>query len=475
MSQGTSASDSRKQSSRLLSEKEYPPTGFGVPLGWERPVGSRVGFLGKAAGSSGPRQLVEYAGDGHLISFGPTGSGKFVGAVGPELATYPGSVICIDPKGEGFTVFARRRRELGQRVLLLDPFQVVPNAQREGLNPLDLIEMNGGDAEADCEMLAAIFSDGHEFATDRYWTDMGRGIVSGLLDDLRKQPAGKRTINGLRSLLYEDDLDYTLAKMLDEKGRVPHGTLARDEMASYLTAPSDKTRPSIRTTAQTFVKGLGSRRVAEILDKTTFPLELLKDEGEPFSLFLVFPPRFMNSHRSLLRLLVHTLLSVVSHRDHIPHLPTLFIGDEAGQWGQLPVLTQAITLYRGKGVLVHTFWQDMSQVHALYGMEAETIINNCAVMQVLGIANHRMAQQFSEVIGLPAGELLNLTPQEQVLTVRGSGPMRCRKLDYLRDAMCVGTFDPNPVYRNFSVEGLETDGLQNVSGLIQEQQHERDE
>lgn len=456
--------------SRLLSEKEYPPLGFSVPLGWERPSEAKVGFLGKDRAQDSTRQLVEYAGDGHLITFGPTGSGKFVAAVGPELATYPGSVICIDPKGEGYTVFARRRKELGQRVLLIDPFQVVADAHREGLNPLDLIEMNGSDPEADCEMLAAIFSDGHEFATDRYWTDMGRGIVSGLLDDLRKQPREKRSINGLREVLYGDDMDYTLATMLDQQGRVPPGTLARDELASYLTAPSDKTRPSIKTTAQTFIKGLGSRRVAQVLDKTTFPLDLLKDDGEPFSLFLVFPPRFMNSHRSLLKLLVHTLLAAISHRDHIPQRPTLFIGDEAGQWGQLPVLSQAITLFRGKGVLVHTFWQDLSQVHALYGVEAETIINNCAVLQVLGIANHRMAQQFSEVIGLPPGELLNLPPQQQVLCVRGSGPLRCRKLDYLRDAMFAATFDPNPVYRHFSVEGL-----RNLGDLNQERQNERDE
>ena len=458
-------------SPRLLSEKEFPPSGFGVPLGWERPAESRVGFLGGTPavnpggvpGGGEQRELVEYAGDGHLITFGPRGSGKLGGAVGPELATYPGSVICIDPKGEGYTVFARRRREMGQRVLLVDPFHVIPNAKREGLNPLDLIEMNGGDPEADCEMLAAIFSDGHEFATDRYWTDMGRGIVSGILDDLRKQPKGKRSIKGMRELLYGDDMDYTLASMLDEEGRVPHGTLARDEMASYLTAPSDKTRPSIRTTAQTFVKGLGSRRIAEVLEETTFPLELLQDEGERFSLFLVFPPRFMNSHKSLLKLLVHTLLAAVSHRDHIPQLPTLFIGDEAGQWGQLPVLSQAITLFRGKGVLVHTFWQDMSQVYKLYDVEAETIINNCSVLQVLGIANNRMAQQFSDVTGLPAGELQNLRPQEQVLSVRGSGPLRCRKLDYLRDRPFAGTFDANPVYRNFTVE--DPDGPKSLGDL----------
>ena len=45
---------------------------------------------------------------------------------------------------------------------------------------------------------------------------------------------------------------------------------------------------------------------------------------------------------------------------------TLMLLDEAAQLGTLPQLRQAITLLRGYGVRVWSFWQDLSQLINLY-------------------------------------------------------------------------------------------------------------
>jgi type IV secretion system protein VirD4 len=42
----------------------------------------------------------------------------------PNLLTYPGSVIIIDPKGEAAAIGARRRREIVQKVHIIDPWGV---------------------------------------------------------------------------------------------------------------------------------------------------------------------------------------------------------------------------------------------------------------------------------------------------------------------------------------------------------------
>ena len=64
--------------------------------------------------------------EGHLITFAPTGAGKGVSCIIPALLTWDGPAIVIDPKGENYAVTARRRLELGQRVALIDPFNVGP-------------------------------------------------------------------------------------------------------------------------------------------------------------------------------------------------------------------------------------------------------------------------------------------------------------------------------------------------------------
>ncbi|MCB8878531.1 type IV secretory system conjugative DNA transfer family protein, partial [Acidisoma silvae] len=48
---------------------------------------------------------------GHILTCAPTGAGKGIGAVIPNLLDYPGSAFVLDFKGENYAVTARARRE----------------------------------------------------------------------------------------------------------------------------------------------------------------------------------------------------------------------------------------------------------------------------------------------------------------------------------------------------------------------------
>ena len=163
---------------------DWPPGS--LFLGWTGTGGSReVGFHAlrdqpPANPDDAPEPLL-YKGDGHLMTIAPTGGGKGVGVIIPNLLTYPGSVIAIDIKGELTQVTARRRREMGQKVVVLDPFGLVAGKGHpsDSLNPFDLFHLPGADPESDAEMLAAQFAVDHTFSTDRYWDDTGKGLASG--------------------------------------------------------------------------------------------------------------------------------------------------------------------------------------------------------------------------------------------------------------------------------------------------------
>ncbi|WP_421414221.1 type IV secretory system conjugative DNA transfer family protein [Agrobacterium tumefaciens] len=53
---------------------------------------------------------------------GRTGGGKGRSVIMPIALDYPGSIVLIDIKGEAAAVTARRRREMGQEVVILEPF-----------------------------------------------------------------------------------------------------------------------------------------------------------------------------------------------------------------------------------------------------------------------------------------------------------------------------------------------------------------
>lgn len=416
-------------------ESRFPARGLWLGRGVPRSV---VGFGGGAV----PSVNVVYDGSGHLLTCGPTGTGKFVASVGPVLAQHRGPAIVFDVKGECAQVWSRRRRELGQTVHLFDPFHAV-TGESARLDIFDLFDLPGACPDSDCETLAALFSTGHDFTSDRYWTDTGRGITGGLLRYLLSLPKGERKLGTIRKMLHDTSLDYNLAVLLDNK-KVPPG-YAYDEFAAYLTAPSDKTRPCILSTAQTFMKALTGAEALAVLENSTISLRELYD-GAPITIFVVAPQDRLESHRGFWRLILQVLMTTVARRRVMPAESTLFLVDEAAAMGDMPALKQALTLGRGSGMQVHTLWQDLSQLQATFPKDWPTVIHNSGALQAFGFQNYLLAKTWAEVLGCGAEQLLAMTPDEQALYIQGQGFVRGKKLDYRTDPEFAGMFDPNPRY-----------------------------
>ena len=84
---------------------------------------------------------------------GGVGPGSLRGALVPNLLLYPAPVIVFDPKGELYRVTARRRGEMSQRVVKLDPCQVL-GPDSDTLNPFDVFTLDNADLETDAQTLA---------------------------------------------------------------------------------------------------------------------------------------------------------------------------------------------------------------------------------------------------------------------------------------------------------------------------------
>ncbi|MBA4062236.1 MAG: hypothetical protein C0501_00755 [Isosphaera sp.] len=434
----------RRTPRKKAGSPPLPDDGSALFLGWAGTDHAPTLGFNPTASRQAARDPLTYAGDGHLMTVAPTGAGKGVGLIIPALLTYPGSVIVTDIKGENYQVTARYRRELGQQVVVLDPFGLVANKDKaDKLNPFDLFKVPGSDPESDAEMIASQLAVGHEFSSDRYWEDTGRGLVAGLVADVAtSSPPERRNLCSLRELLYNDDLDYTLAVALDTRKKTM-SPLARDEFVAYLAAPADKTRPCIRTTATTFVKCLGSTAVSRSLERSTFDLcDLLRNK--PMTIYLVLPPEKLLSHRGLLRLWVVTLMTVVMRRTRLPKQRTLFLLDEAAQLGSLDLLPQAVSLLRGYGLQVWTFWQDLSQLIKLYPSNWEAVVNNAAVLQAFGVPGHAARVGWRAVLGDADAQLAGeLHPDEMLVAVTGRTTARHTRANYLTDRPFAGRFDPN--------------------------------
>ena len=76
------------------------------------------------------RVVLRYKGVKHLICFGPTSSGKSMSLIVPNAQNLRRSMIIIDPKGDVTAITARRRKAIGDKVIVLNPFGVLTKKRR---------------------------------------------------------------------------------------------------------------------------------------------------------------------------------------------------------------------------------------------------------------------------------------------------------------------------------------------------------
>lgn len=389
-----------------------------------------------------PERPVHFDGP-HLMTVAPTGAGKGRCCAIPALLSYPGQMIVVDIKGELYLTTHRRRQELGQHVVKLDPFRVI-SPQTDGLDPLDIMDLPNADIETDCQTLAKLLSSGKEFTRDPFWHLIANSLNSGILGYIAScEEAPKRSFTRLCEILHNDDVVYNLAVLLDTVGkRMPK--MSYQEIAAFLQLPEKETRPSALATAQAFTKGLNGQRVLDALGKSSFSLEEFR-QGQPMTIYLILPPERLESHSGLLTLWFGTFLKAIFSRTVAPQLRTLLLVDEAAQLGKFQMLETAITLCRSYGVRIWTFWQNLQQLQECYPVGWKTIANNC-LLQTFGITNRLMAEELSQVLDCSPRDLLDLPMDEQWLQFPNSNPIRSRRLDYLRHPLFSGLYDVNRFY-----------------------------
>jgi hypothetical protein len=104
---------------------------------------------------------------------------------------------------------------------------------------------------------------------------------------------------------------------------------------------------------------------------------------------------------------------------------------------RIDALLTAATLMRSFGLTLWTFWQNAGQMQ-IYGSQANTLVDNAAVIQAFGVRNRRMAVDFANLIGnVSADEKMALPPDHQMLLIEGT-LTQCRQFRYYEESAGLG-------------------------------------
>lgn len=406
--------------------------GFQLVLG-RRGVPSRsIGFGDRTVGV--PDEKITYSGDGHLMTFAPTGTGKTSGPVICNALTHPGQLIVIDIKGEIHAATANARRAMGQEIHVLDMRD--NNPLPGSLNPLDLLVLSGTDHAAMARGFAAEIIERTGEERDRFWNDWSESLIAGgLAWLLADKPAKERRLSAAFDLYNGEDVDYKLACLLGKDGEIKNRA-AMTAIGAYLQLAGENTRSGVLGTVQTHLRLFDSDMTRRLTDTSSMDVKALV-AGEAMTIYIIVPPLRLNAYRPILRVWLSSLILAMTQRAKPPKERTLMLCDEVGNLGKIDALLTAATLMRSWGLTLWCFFQSPSQL-SVYKEQANTLVDNAGVIQVFGARNMRMAQDFVNIVGgISAEQVMGMKPEEQLLLIEGKH-IRCKQARYYDDRMFEG-------------------------------------
>ena len=374
-------------------------------------------LLGQTAGRrSAP--LIAWPLEGSAITLAPPRTGKgatiALNLLSPDDRGPQGSTIIIDPRGETYCIAARRRRQMGRNVLLVDPFGMVaghaarfpkelhlPMTQSERYNPLDFIR--GPDAEAVRDigvlldaLLTPPASDSQN--TSQHFYQSAREIISGYIAWVRfKEPVGKRNLEQVRALLSQPHDQLEAFRKDIEKAGPFCGGLALKALDRRLSVGPEEAGSQSSTIANQ-LSFLAQPGLLENTMTSTFDPAVIS--GGNTDLFIVVPDDMVGEVRSWVRLWI-TIPNAIPNRAALER-DLLLIIDEMPRLGFLKPVMDAYNLAAGKGVHFWCFAQSISALESTWGKDpTRTLIDLAEVVQVLGFprTDAKGAEEFAKAIG----------------------------------------------------------------------------
>jgi type IV secretion system protein VirD4 len=351
--------------------------------------------------------------DRHVLTVAGSRGGKGVSLIIPNLLTYEGSVLAIDPKGELARVTARARRQLGQKVVILDPFKVNRRYQSDSFNPLAEIDPKSPNAKEDAGRIADALIIGNE--RDPHWTDSARTLVKAIILFVMSEAASQvdegmkvdRDLNAVWRLLSLSH-PYVLDVARRKKGDAPSalwsilqncdefdGTVAG--AGHHFARLADRELASVMSTARTQLEFLDSNFMQAVLSDGEFSLSELKT-GKA-TLYLCLPATSMGTHSRWLRVLINLALVAFERVEQKPDIPVLMVLDEFPVLGHMQSIETAAGLMAGFGVKLWVVLQDLTQVKRHYKDSWETFISNAGVATFWANSDKTTLDYLSERLG----------------------------------------------------------------------------
>ncbi len=371
-----------------------------------------------------------YGDDRHVCLVSGSRGGKGASSIINNLIVWPGSLVCVDPKGENATITAARRghgsehcKGLGQSVRVLDPFHAaqIDDSLRGHFNPLDTLDPENEETVDEAGRIADAIVVIHEGGTnDPFWDESARSLLKGLLLHVITSPRfeGFRNLLTVRKLIMRGD--WEAIQNLKQQGQTElpssHAMLwtalqnnpafgglvagLGDTYANMLRN-SPKQYESVLQVANRNTEFIDSPAMQRCLETSDFQLSELKTDPVGLSVFLCLPQRYMSTHYRWLRMMISltvTEMEKVRGRQATGY-PLLMLLDEFAGLKRMEIIESAVAQIAGYGVKMFFVLQSLEQLRAVYKDNWETFLANSGLKIFFSLEDHFSREYVAKLIG----------------------------------------------------------------------------
>jgi len=399
----------------------------------------------------------------HVLLFAPTGSGKGVGFVIPNLVFWEGSVICHDIKMENHELTSGyREKKLHQQVFLWNPAD--PDGRTHCYNPLDWISSKPGQMVDDVQKICNLILPEQEF-----WQNEARSLLLGVILYLCAVPEKVCSFGEVVRTMRSDDVVYSLAVVLDTIGKKIH-PVSYMNIAAFLQK-ADKERSGVISTLNSGLELWANPLIDTGTASSDFDLQQLKKQK--VSVFVGVTPDNLQRLEPLLKVFFQQASDFLTRKMPGKDEPfgVLFMMDEFPTLGEMKQFQTGIAYFRGYRVKLFLIVQDTQQLKGIYedaGMNS--FLSNSYYRITFSANNIETAKLISELVGnktvkqvsqnkpkfldfnpqsrtmnesevqralLLPQEVITLPRDEQIILIESTAPIKTKKIFYYQDPFFV--------------------------------------
>lgn len=333
-------------------------------------------FLGAMGG-----RMLFFSGEGHMLTYARTGSGKGRDLILPNLAhCRDRSLIVVDVKdGENCYASHRHRRDtLGQPCIFLNPFGLLglPDTRINPLKALVDIIVAGDEIDTQADEIAAVLvPPGKRPEND--WPGAGaRDMLALRAEYLARFDPEQCTLGGLWRFINAGVEAMEVAYQAMANCGV-EGIAGRAELQAAVWRDAPKQFEAWRSEAR---RGIAPFEPGKSLERATsahdFDFGALKTR--PHTVYLIAPSERLEVIARWISLVVNHAIEAAARR--AGPVRACFLLDEFPQLPPAPAVMKALRLYRGKGVQLWFFAQGRFSMEARWSPEAVKEFEDQAAM-----------------------------------------------------------------------------------------------